>query len=109
MQTQKPLAYIHSFQGSLNTSITLNKISISGLIYHCGERPFNIDKYMNSFTRFDLNISYILPNFNNNLKQDFANNNIFNDDIRSLPDYSEPGRYCSISINYNPTNLFSAL
>ncbi len=121
IQTKKPLNHIPFFQSSVNTVITLNKISINGLVYYCGKRPYasieynenlgflDIDKHMGAFIRFDLNIGYILSNFNSNLKLEFVINNIFNEDIRSLPDYSEPGRYWSISINYNPINLFSAI
>ena len=106
LTTGEPLSYIPSFQGFINTKISLNKVSIRGLIYYCGKRPYTTVEYLDSFTRFDLNINYILPVLDNDLNLDLAINNVFNEDTRSIHNYPEPGQNWTISINYTPTNLF---
>ncbi len=115
LTTGKPLQYIPSIQGFINTKIPLNNASISGLIYYCGKRPYTVknwnsievDKFMGSYFRFDINVDYILPILNNDLNLELALKNVFNKDIRTLPKYPEPGQNWTISINYTPTNLFS--
>lgn len=119
LATGEPLLYIPSFNGSINTRIPINKVTISGLIYFCGKRPYTaveyddtwtpikIDKYMGAFTRFDVTVNYILPVLDNDLTLVLAVNNVFDEDTRSLPNYPEPGQNWTISINYTPNKLFS--
>ena len=61
---------------------------------------------MDFFSRFDLSVNYILSVLDNNLNLELAVNNVFNEDIRSLPNYPEPGQNWTISINYTPKYLF---